>query len=72
MILLHYEDFIDGMDEEDYELWLSSDATEKQKVIAMRIREQIPESSNPNEPPTPQEKERAYRKFISGFKRFFS
>ena len=69
---MHFEDFIDDMEEEDYESYINDPETsQRHKEIAMKIREQVPENDG-NEPPTQQQKEREYRKFIAGFKRFFS
>lgn len=43
ILKLHYEDFINDMTEEQYNIWYGVEATAKQKEVADRIREEVTE-----------------------------
>lgn len=38
-----YEKFIDGMEDIEYEYWIKYEATEKQKKLALELREEVDE-----------------------------
>ena len=42
---MHYEDFITGMTDAQYDAFIDQEATDKQREIALRIREEEDESS---------------------------
>lgn len=39
-----YEKFIEGMEDIEYEYWIKYEATEKQKKIALELREEVDEN----------------------------
>jgi hypothetical protein len=38
-----YEDFIDGMEDIEYDYWIANEATPKQKKLASELREEVDE-----------------------------
>lgn len=63
---MHFEDFIEQMTEEQYETWYGIEATDRQKSVADRIREEVSEEEAINEPATVER-----NRFLDFFRRVF-
>lgn len=63
---MHFEDFINEMTEEQYNIWYGVEATSNQKRVADNIREEVSEEEAGEEPLTPKQ-----NRFISFIKSIF-
>lgn len=66
---MHYEDFITGMTDAQYDAFIDQEATDKQREIALRIREEEDETSpEVQEAVTPTE--RRQNRILEALRRF--
>lgn len=70
---MHFEDFIEQMNDDQYEAWYGIEATDKQKQVADRIREESTEeeASEAIAEQTSPIEQRSRNRFIQFFRSIF-